>query len=474
MAKIALIGAGSVVFARRFLHDLFQVDALRGSTFALMAPTPHKIDRVLAYARRLVDKNGIDMRLYATTDRRDALDGADYVLLTIRIGGAEASGVDKEAPRSYGVDQAIGDTMGPGGVFRAQRTIPVVLDIARDMERLCPRAILLNYTNPMAMVCLALGRESSVRSVGLCHGIQTTLGLVASFTGVPKERIEFLCAGINHMAWFLRIAEAGRDLYPILRKNIERPEYYLSDKVRCEVMRHFGYFMTESTEHLSEYLPWFRKSKDLRDTYLDRTSYGMSRPELRNEEARRLAASPLDLLDLETGDLEPRSAEYCSHIIEALETGRPFRFNGNVMNRGFIENLPTDCCVEVPIAAGKGGLAPESVGSLPPRLAVLNMTNVGVQQLAAEAAVTGDPETLFAAVAMDPLTSAVLSLEETCRMVGEMLEAEREWLPQYEGRDLPRRDPIRIPSGTQAVPTPIDPALATIHRIAAMFPEERS
>jgi alpha-galactosidase len=375
-------------------------------------------------------------------------------------------------PGAHGVDQAIGDTLGPGGVFRAQRTIPVVLEIARDMEELCPDAVLLNYTNPMAMVCLALGRESPVTCVGICHGIQTTLGLIAGFTGVAKERIDFLCAGINHMAWFLRIREGERDLYPVLRANIERPEYYLSDKVRCEVMRHFGYFMTESTEHLSEYLPWFRKREDLRDRYLDTRSYGMSRPVLKSERARRLAASPLDLLELETGELEPRSPEYCSHILEALERGRRFCFNGNVMNRGLIENLPADCCVEVPVVAGAQGLSPEPVGSLPAKLAALNMTNVSVQQLAAEAAVTGDPETLFAAVAMDPLTSAVLSLEETRRMVGEMLEAERPWLPQYEGRELARRDPVVIPPGTERVPTPIDPALSTVHRIAAMFPGE--
>jgi alpha-galactosidase len=469
MAKIALIGGGSAVFARTFLHDLFQTEALAGTTYCLMGRTPERVTKVAAYAARLAEKNGVDAHITATTDRAEALKGADYVIVTVSIGGNEAKRADTAIPRRYGVDQAIGDTLGPGGVLRAQRTIPVVLDIARDMERLCPEALLLNYTNPMAMVCLALGRESPVRFVGLCHGVQITLGLIAAYTGVPKEEITFLCAGINHMAWFLRLQRSGQDLYPTLRRNIEKPEYFKSDRVRCEVMRHFGYFMTESTEHLSEYLPWFRKRPDLLEQFLAEESHGRRRPQLETAKAKELAQSPVDLLALETSDLDPRSAEYCSHIIEAVETGVPFTFNGNVMNKGYIDNLPADSCVEIPIVADGDGFHPESIGSLPSPLAALNATNVRVQQLAAEAAVKGDPETLFAAVAMDPLTAAVLSLRETRDMTADLLEAQRELCPQYIDGTLTRRPDIDVPAGTVGVETPIDPALATAHRLKAMF-----
>ena len=468
MAKIALIGGTSVVFVRTFLNDFFQVADLAGSEIALMANTPSKLEKVEAYGKKLIEKNDLDFRLAVTTDRREALKDADYVIITIAVKGGVAS-LDKEIPRKYGVNQDIGDTLGPGGVFRAARTIPVILDIARDIEELCPKALVLNYTNPMAMVCLALGRESNLTFSGMCHGIQTTTGLIAAFTGTKPEEIDFLCAGINHMAWFLKIEKEGRDLYPHLRENIEKPEYYVSDKVRCETMRHFGYMMTESSEHLSEYLPWFRKSEQLLGEYFDRVSFGRRRPAAESEEGKRMARNPLDLLALETGALDPRSREYCSHIIEACETGRPFKFNGNIMNRGWITNLPEDSCVEVPITADAGGLHPRKVGDLPSPLASLNMTNILCQQLGAEAAVTGDPEILFAAVASDPLTKAVLDLRETRRMTWEMLETQRAALPRFAGKELPLFEKVEIPADVVPVETPMDPAMAVAYRIKELF-----
>jgi len=361
----------------------------------------------------------------------------------------------------YGVDQCIGDSLGPGGVFRCLRTAPVLMDIGRDVEELCPGAYVLNYVNPMGAVCAAAGRATPLNMVGLCHGVQTTLDLIAGYTDVPKDEIDYLCAGINHMAWFLKIESGGRDLYPLLKANMEKPEYYKNEKVRGEVMRHCGYFMTESTGHLSEYLPWFRKNRAALDRYCDEPDFGGATGAYYKFSvmvAEKFART--DVLSIESGDLEPRSKEYCSHIIEAIETGVPFRFNGNVRNDGFITNLPGDACVEVPIYADKEGLHPFTVGKLPAQLAAMNQTNVTVQGLAADAGILGDPELAFWAIAMDPLTSAVLTLKETRDMVVEMLEAQAQWLPQFEGKSLCKKDHILIPENTVPAPVPVDPALA--------------
>ncbi len=274
MAKIALIGAGSIVFSTTLLNDLFQTKCLEGSTIALMGPTMSKLQRVQQYAQKIIDKNKLGFKLFSTTDRREALKQADYVLALFQVGGIEGYRLDYEIPMKYGVDQCIGQCVGPGGVFRALRSIPVMTDLLRDMEELCPNAVMLNYVNPMAAISIAMGKTSRVSFVGLCHGVQTTLDLIAGYVGVKKEEIDFLCAGINHMAWFLRLEKDGKDLYPKLRENAEKPAYYLSEKVRCEVMRQFGYFMTESSGHLSEYLPWFRKNKKALDLYCDQPGFG--------------------------------------------------------------------------------------------------------------------------------------------------------------------------------------------------------
>lgn len=468
MVKITIIGAGSIVFTQQFLNDLLQVDALQGVKLCLMSPTISKLEKIKAWVGRVCRKNDFRADIEITTDRKAALQGADYVINTMKIGG-NIEVLDKEIPNKYGVNQAIGDLIGPGGVFRAARTIPIVLDLVNDMENICPDALLLNYTNPMAMVCAAIGQNSSIKFSGMCHGIQTTLGLIAAFTQTPKEEIDYYCAGINHMAWFLEIKHKGKDLYPQLRENIEKPEYYLSDKVRCETMRHFGYMMTESSEHLSEYLPWFRKREDLLDEFFNTTSFGRTAGKVQTEKGKRLLMKPIDLLEGEDGSLQPRSDEFCSHIIEAIETGTRFLFNGNIVNKGYIENLPNGAGVEVPIVVENGELIPQMVGPLPDQLAALNMTNINMQILGTEAAVKGDPEMLFAAVAMDPLTQAVCSLEETRNMVCELFEAQKHLLPQFEGKRLKRHKKIIIPPDTKPVETPIDPALAISHRIAKLF-----
>ena len=469
MAKIAIIGAGSIVFCKTLLNDMFRTQALDGSTYALMGPTMSKLERMKSYAEAIVRKNSLKAKVYATTDRKEALKEADYVITMFQIGGVEAFGLDYEIPMKHGVDQCIGDSLGPGGVFRGLRTMPVMVDMLEEMEELCPEAIVLNYVNPMATVCLGMGRASDFPFVGLCHGVQTTLDLIAGYVGVPRDQIEYVAAGINHMAWFLKIEKDGIDLYPKLKANFEKPQYYVNEKVRGEVMRHFGYFMTESTGHLSEYLPWFRKNKKALDLYCDQPSFG-GETGAYYKWCRDIKEKyrEVDFLEREPGELEPRSKEYCSYILEALESGRPFKFNGNVMNYGYITNLPYDACVEVPVYADKSGLHPLVVGELPPQLAALNQSNITVQSLAAQAALDGDPELVVAAVALDPLTGAVLTLKEVRDMCIEMLEAEKQWLPQFQGRALKPSPTISIPKGTKGVPVPLDPALAIVHRFGKL------
>lgn len=469
MSKIALIGAGSIIFCKTLLNDMFATPALNGSTFALMGPTMWKLEKMKVYADNIIEKNGLDASVYCTTDRRDALDGADYVILMFQVGGIEAFGYDYEIPMKYGVDQCIGDSMGPGGIFRCLRSAPVLIDISKDMQELCPNAYVLNYVNPMGAVCTTLGRATNIKFVGLCHGVQTTLDLISGYTDCEKSEIDYLCAGINHMAWFLKLEKDGKDLYPLLRENMEKPEYYKNEKVRGEVMRHGGYFMTESTGHLSEYLPWFRKNQKVLDLYCDEPGFG-------GETGAYLSYSRMvadkfkeaDVLAIETGELEPRSKEYCSYILEALETGIPFRFNGNVINKGYITNLPNDVCVEVPIYADREGLHAHFVGDLPLHLAAMNQSNLTVQLLAAEAAIKGDPNLAFWACALDPLTGAVLSLKEIRDMVIELFEAEAKWLPQFEGKTLDPVGIIDIPEGTIPAPVPIDPALAINSRFGKL------
>jgi len=469
MAKIAIIGAGSIVFCKTLLNDMFRTPALEGSTYALMGPTLPKLERMKKYADALIRKNGLQSRTYTTTDRQEALRGADYVIAMFQIGGVEAFRLDYEIPMKHGVDQCIGDSLGPGGVFRGLRTIPVMVELLGEMERLCPKAIVLNYVNPMATVCLGMGRSSGIPFVGLCHGVQTTLDLIAGYTGVPREQIQYVAAGINHMAWFLKIERDGVDLYPTLKANFEKPAYYVNEKVRGEVLRHFGYFMTESTGHLSEYLPWFRKNRQALELYCDEPSFG-GETGAYYKWCRDIKEKyrEVDFLDREPGELEPRSKEYCSYILEALVSGRPFKFNGNVMNEGYITNLPADACVEVPMYADQAGLHPLRVGELPPQLAALNQSNVTVQSLAARAALEADPELVVAAVAMDPLAGAVLTLKEARDMTGELLEAESQWLPQFKGRTLKSVPTISVPKGTKGVPVPLDPALAIVHRFGKL------
>ncbi len=468
MRKIAIIGAGSIVFCKTLMLDIMATPALEETQFVLMAPSTTRTSQVASFAERVIQANHLKSRVLVTTDRREALHGADFVITAFQVGGLSAFETDYLIPKKYGVDQCIGDTLGPGGIFRALRSIPVMLDLVRDMQELCPGATILNYVNPMAMICWALG-ETGISSVGLCHGVQTTLDLIAGYAGVPKSEIDYTCAGINHMGWFTRLAHAGRDLYPVLREKFELPEYYVNEKVRGEVFRQFGYFMTESTGHLSEYVPWFRKTKMALDLYCDEPAFG-GESGAYLQWCRYVAEKyrQQDMLANEPAMLPKRSAEYCSYIIEAMETGRPFRFNGNIRNEGMIANLPSDCCAEGLMYADRTGLHRTVMGELPPQCAALNLTNIHVQRLAVLAAKSGDPESVIHACALDPLTAASLTLHEIRDMALEMLEAEKEWLPQFAGKVGRLTPVIRTTADTPHAPVPVDPALAILARFGEL------
>jgi len=468
MAKVAIIGAGSIIFCKTLILDILATKGLEDTEFALMAPSTRRTPQVERFVNRVLKANNLPAKVYVTTDTKEAVKDADYVIATFQVGGIKGFEYDYKIPLKYGVDQCIGDSLGPGGVFRALRSIPVMLDLAKDIEDLSPDAHLLNYVNPMAMLCLSLGK-TKVKFVGLCHGVQTTLDLISGYVDVPKNEIDFVCAGINHMGWFLKLEHNGKDLYPTLREKFEKPEYYVNEKVRGEVLRHFGYFMTESTGHLAEYLPYFRKSKTTLDLYCDEPGFGgESGAYYYWCEAVGEKYNEQDILAGESDKLPSRSIEYGSYIIEALETGKTFKLNGNVINNGMITNLPSDCCAEGPMYVDRTGIHKTIIGDLPPQCAALNMTNINVQRLAVEAAVTGDPEHIVHAVALDPLTSAVLTLKEIRDMSIEMLEAQKQWMPQFEGKTIKPTPTISIPKDVKRADVPVDPALAIMARFGEL------
>jgi alpha-galactosidase len=408
--KVTLIGAGSSVFARTLIGDLLSFPELAGGlTLALMDVDPERL-----HATQRMASGAAGVTIEATLDRRSALDGADYVLTMFQVGGYRPATVtDFEVPKRFGLRQTIADTLGVGGIMRGLRTIPVLLGVCREMEELCPDALLLQYVNPMAILCWTAARASSIRTVGLCHSVQGTARDLAADLGI--DELEYRCAGINHLAFYLELSQRGRDVYPELRAKRDIPDW---NRVRYEVLRHFGYFCTESSEHLAEYVPWFIKSA--RPELIDEFNVPLDEY-LRRCEEQLARPLPDDLPSA-------RSDEYSAGIIHALETGASFRFNGNVMNDGLIDNLPY-CCVEVPCVADANGITPQPVGVLPPQLAALMQTNVNVQALTVEAALTRRREHVYHAAMLDPHTGAELSLGEIHELVDRLLEAHGELVP---------------------------------------------
>src|SRR3954470_17931598 len=428
MAKITFIGAGSTVFARNLLGDILGHAELAGSEIALFDIDAERLETSELVARRVADALGAPAKITQTTDRRAALDGADYAINMIQVGGYEPCTVtDFEVPKRFGLRQTIADTLGIGGIMRGLRTIPVMLDMCADMADLCPDVWFLNYTNPMAINCRAVSRATNIRTVGLCHSVQGTAFELSMDLDIPYREIDYLAAGINHMAFYLRFERDGEDLYPQLRAFAETDRVPEGNRVRYEMLRRLGYFVTESSEHFAEYVPWFIKRD--RPDLVERLNVPL------DEYLRRCEEQIADWERMrrsleEEGELtHTRTDEYGSGIIHAIETGGPDAFYGNVPNQGLIDNLPPDCCVEVPCTADGSGITPHAVGVLPPQLASLMTTNINVQRLTVEAALTGSREHVYHAAMLDPHTAAELSLDQIAALVDELLAAHDDRIP---------------------------------------------
>ncbi|NOY80540.1 MAG: alpha-galactosidase [Kiritimatiellaeota bacterium] len=441
MAKIAFIGAGSFGFTRNLVRDILTYPLLEDATLALMDIDGERLGYITQACRRIVSEGKYPAKILPTTERREALEGADAVICTILCGDVSVWQHDILIPKRFGVDTNIGDTRGPSGIFRALRTIPTMVAICRDMEEVCPKAILLNYTNPMAMNCRAMQRESRIQVSGLCHSVQGTAMMLANWIGAPFHEIDYVCAGINHQAWYLRYEWRGEDAYPRLRKVIRKREVYNREQVRNEMFKALGYYVTESSGHNSEYNWWFRKRPDLIEKYCTHGTnwnpgeyaYIVKNYKKRVKTWRKQIQDWLD----QSGPLNlKRGHEYASGIINAYMGGQPFEFNGNVPNTGLIPNLPPDVCVEVPVVANRRGFNSIYVGPLPPQCAALNNISVAVEEMAVEAAITGNAEMVYHAICYDPLSAAVLSLDEIRRMVKAMFRKNRDYLPQFATTDF--------------------------------------
>ena len=466
MPKITFIGAGSTVFARNLLGDILSYPELAESTIALHDIDPERLRTTQVVAGRIAEALGVHPTIEATLDRRAALDGADYAISMFQVAGYKPGTViDFEIPKKYGLRQTIADTLGIGGIMRALRTIPVFLDMGRDMTELCPDVTFLNYVNPMAMITSAINRATKIKTVGLCHSVQGTAEQMAHDIGMPIEEINYVAAGINHMAFYLKFERDGVDLYPQLRQVVAEGRVPDWNRVRYEMLTRLGYFVTESSEHFAEYTPWFikRDRPDLiekfnvpLDEYIRRceiqlagwefVQYKIDHPEASLDDLRQMmqaksATNPyltpryIERVLHETAELDAgkvhRSHEYGSGIIHSIETGAPRIVYGNVPNTGLIDNLPQGCCVEVPCVVDKNGVQPVHIGALPPQLAAMMQTNINVQALTVEAALTGKREHIYHAAMLDPHTAAELDLDQIWHLVDDLIEAHGDWLPAY-------------------------------------------
>jgi alpha-galactosidase len=438
MTKIAFIGAGSLGFTAGLVRDILTFPDLQDATISLMDIDAERLDFAKQGVTKLVEAGGHPAKVEATLDRVEALKGADVVLTTILSGSTEVWRHDIEIPKKYGVDINVGDTRGPSGIFRFLRTLPDMQAIVRDMEVHCPGAVLLNYTNPMAMLCGALQRETFIPVTGLCHSVQGTAMMLADWIAAPFDEITYTCAGINHMAWYLDFKWNGNDAYPLIHKAItEREEVYNHEQVRNEMYLALGYYVTESSGHNSEYNWWFRKRPDLIEKYCTHGTgwnpgeYAYILKEYQHTEKTWKDGVHVQLAKEVTSEDLVRGHEYAAYIINALMGGEPFKFNGNVPNTNLVTNLPQGACVEVPVWVDKSGFQPVHVGALPPECALMTSLSSGIEELAIQAALDGDPIMVYRAICHDPLTASVLSLAEIKDMVNELFAQHKDYLPQF-------------------------------------------
>ncbi len=433
MAKICFLGAGSTVFAKSVLGDCLHVDSLRDAEISLLDIDSDRLNVSKVMLENINRTLGADAKInaYLAEDAREALAGADYVVNAIQVGGYEPSTViDFEVPKKYGLRQTIADTLGIGGIFRALRTIPVMLDYCRIMEEVAPDVLMINYSNPMGMLTGALQKATGVNLVGLCHSVQGCASGVCRRLDLPTDDLQWKIAGINHQGWLLEISRHGEDLYPEIKRRAQLPEFNHKDAVRFELMKWFGYYVTESSEHTAEYVPWFIKAKAPElierfhiplDEYPRRCIHQIER--WGDMKADLLADKPIH---------HERGHEYASYIFDAVETGVPYTFGGNVLNKGLIPNLPKDCCVEVMCVADRNGVTPTYAGCLPPQCAALTRTNVNVVEMTIQAALTGKKEHIYQAAMLDPHTAGELTIDEIVSLCDDLIEAHGSYLPDYQ------------------------------------------
>jgi alpha-galactosidase len=441
MLKIAVIGAGSVGFTRKLLRDILAVPEFADTEFRFMDISQANLEMSTNLCLKIVADSGLPATVIPTPDQREAIRGADYVLCVVRVGGLTAFAHDIEIPLKYGVDQCVGDTLGPGGVFYTQRTIPVLLDIARDIREVAPDALFINYANPMAMNSWAVRRAGGVRYIGLCHGVQGGHAIIARALGLPTNEVDIIAAGINHQTWYIQVTHKGLDMTPFVLEAMENhPEIAAREPCRIDILKRFGYFTTESNGHLSEYLAWYRKRPDEIERWIHpehwidgQTAGYLNHCRLKRNEYEEMYPQWLQEAS-EPVTPEGRSKEHASYIIEALETGRPYRGHFNVENTGLISNLPDGCTVELPCYVDRNGISPAWVGALPLACAASCRVSISIQEMAVQAALTGDRELVKLAVLHDPLTGAVCNTDEVWQMCDEMFEALAPWMPQYNGQ----------------------------------------
>lgn len=431
MSKITFLGAGSTVFAKNVLGDVMLTPALQGFELALFDIDHQRLKDSEMMLNNLKRTTGSTCVVKAYTDRKEALRGAKYVINAIQVGGYDPCTItDFEVPKKYGLRQTIGDTVGIGGIFRNLRTIPVMLDFAKDIREVCPDAWFLNYTNPMAVLTNVMNTYGGVKTVGLCHSVQVCVPHLFKHLGMNPEGVQSKIAGINHMAWLLEVTKDGVDLYPeIKRRAAEKQKEKHHDMVRFELMLKFGYYVTESSEHNAEYHPYFIKKNypELIEKFNIPLDEYPRRCVRQIEEWGKMRESLVNNAEL----THSRTHEYASYIMEAMETNVPFKIGGNVMNTGLITNLPKEACVEVPCLVDASGITPTYVGDLPPQLAALNRTNINTQLLTIEAAITQKKEHIYHAAFLDPHTSAELTLDEIVALCDDLIEAHGDWLPKF-------------------------------------------
>ncbi|UKS26832.1 alpha-glucosidase/alpha-galactosidase [Paenibacillus sp. HWE-109] len=431
MSKITFLGAGSTVFAKNVLGDCLLTPALQGFEIALFDIDHVRLQDSANMLNNIKKTSGSTSTIKVYTDRKEALSGAKYVVNAIQVGGYDPCTItDFEIPKKYGLRQTIADTVGIGGIFRNLRTIPVMLDFAADVREVCPDALFLNYTNPMAVLTNVMNTYGGVRTVGLCHSVQTCIPELFKSLGLEKEGVKAKIAGINHMAWLLEVTKDGIDLYPEIKKRAaEKQQEKHKDMVRFEMMLKFGHYITESSEHNAEYHPYFIKRSY--PELVDRFNIPLDEyPRRCIDQISRWKQMREDLVN-DANLTHERSHEYASYIFEAIETDVPYKIGGNVMNTGLITNLPREACVEVPCLVDRNGVTPTYVGDLPPQLAALNRTNINTQLLTIEAAITRKREHIYHAAMLDPHTAAELSMDDIVAMCDELIEAHGKWLPEY-------------------------------------------